>query len=85
MILVLQTVADLPRISETVAVALPWASRSINAEIVRSISLITYTHLHPPLPHSLHVDLCIGFALSWDEIIYEGNPEEQAFAAFFVK
>ena len=44
-----------------------------------------HTHLHPPFSHSLHMDLCIGFALSWDEIIYEGNPEERAFAAFYVK
>ncbi|XP_003386312.1 PREDICTED: apoptosis-inducing factor 3-like [Amphimedon queenslandica] len=26
-----------------------------------------------------------GFALSWDEIIYNGNPEELKFAAYFVK
>jgi len=32
-----------------------------------------------PLPPSK------GFALSWDEIIYDGNPEEQKFTAFFIK
>lgn len=26
-----------------------------------------------------------GFALNWDEIVYEGSPEEGKFAAFFVK
>ena len=46
-------------------------------------------HLHAPPPSLPTLSSCgpvyIGFALSWDEIIYEGNPEEQAFAAFFVK
>lgn len=27
----------------------------------------------------------LGFALEWDDIIFNGNPEEQKFAAFFVK
>jgi len=26
-----------------------------------------------------------GFALNWDEIVYEGSPEDGKFAAFFVK
>jgi len=38
-----------------------------------------HTHYSHPLPPSK------GFALSWDEIIYDGNPEEQKFAAFFIK
>ncbi len=31
------------------------------------------------------VNWLIGFALDWDEILYEGSPEELKFAAFFVK
>jgi len=27
----------------------------------------------------------VGFALNWDEIVYEGSPEDAKFAAFFVK
>ena len=27
----------------------------------------------------------VGFALSWDEIIYNGSPEDLKFAAYFVK
>ena len=26
-----------------------------------------------------------GFALKWDEILFQGNPEELKFAAFFTK
>ena len=26
-----------------------------------------------------------GHALSWDEIIYDGSPEEQKFAAYYIK
>ena len=29
--------------------------------------------------------LCVGHALSWDEIIYDGDVEEKTFSAFFIK
>ena len=58
-----------------------------NCGLVHEEHLTHHLHTPPPSLLTLSTWTCvyIGFALSWDEIIYEGNPEERAFAAFYVK
>ena len=61
-----------------------WCWYSGGAGIVVSSGYIACSALNIA---QITVTVCVssGHALSWDDIIYDGEPEEKKFSAFFIK